>query len=115
MIKPKSIYSPPHPADGERLYIDPLWPEGVTTRNAAIAQWLREIAPSYELWRHHYDTERWEDYKRRYREELQAADKRRLIDELKQKARSGTITLLYGASDAHKNNAELLKEFLECN
>jgi uncharacterized protein YeaO (DUF488 family) len=115
MIKSKSIYLPPHPADGERIYIDCLWPEGLATRSAAVAQWLQEIAPSYELWRHHYDLNKWEDYRRQYREELQAADKRRALDALSQKARNGVITLLYGTSDAKRNNAEIVKEFLECN
>jgi len=115
MIKSKSIYIAAHPSDGERIFVDRLWPEGLTTRDAAVAKWLQELAPSYELWRHHYNLGNWEDYRGRYREELQAADKRRLLDELKQKARDGVITLLYGTSDAHRNNAELLKEFLECN
>ncbi len=114
MIKAKSIYVPPHPEDGERVYVDVLWPEGLTTRGAAVAHWQQDLAPSYELWRHHYDLTKWEEYRRRYREELQATDKRRALDELKQKARSGVITLLYGTSDAERNNAELLKEFLEC-
>ncbi|MGH7495339.1 MAG: DUF488 domain-containing protein [bacterium] len=115
MIKSKSIYIPPHPTDGERLFIDRLWPEGLSTRSAAIARWLQEIAPSYELWRHHYDLSNWDDYRQRYRKELQAADKRRVLDELKQQARASVITLLYGTSDAKRNNAELLKELLECN
>ncbi len=115
MIKSKSIYISPHPGDGERLYVDCLWPEGLTTRGAALAQWLQEVAPSYELWRHHYDLTEWEDYRQGYWKELQAADKRRALNELKEKARSGVITLLYGTSDAKRNNAELLKEFLECN
>jgi uncharacterized protein YeaO (DUF488 family) len=115
MIKSKSVYIDPHPADGRRIYVDRLWPEGLTTRSAAINDWLQEVAPSYELWRHHYDLNSWEDYRRRYWEELQDAGKRRALDELKEKARSGVITLLYGTSDAKRNNAEILKEFLECN
>lgn len=115
MIKSKSIYTPPHPTDGERLYVDRLWPEGLATRSAAVTRWLQEIAPSYELWRHHYDLSQWEEYRRHYWEELKAADKRRVLEGLKQKASAGVITLLYGTSDAKRNNAELLKEFLECN
>lgn len=115
MIKSKSVYLEPHPDDGTRIYIDRLWPEGLTTRSAAIDDWLQELAPSYELWRHHYDLNHWDDYRRRYLEELQTAEKRRLLEALKQKAAAGMITLLYGTSDAKMNNAEILKEFLECN
>ncbi len=112
MIKTKSIYDASHPSDGERIYIDRLWPEGLSTRAAAVERWQQELAPSYELWRHVYDLEKWEDYRRSYVEELKAPDKKRYLDDLRQKAANGVLTLLFGTSDAHRNNAEILKEFL---
>ena len=115
MIKCKSIYAAPHPADGERIYVDRLWPEGLSTRAAAVAKWLQEAAPSYELWRHNYDLNRWEEYRKSYLAELQAPEKKNLVAELRQKAAGENLTLLYGTSDERRNNAEILKEFLACN
>ncbi|NUO79061.1 DUF488 family protein [candidate division KSB1 bacterium] len=115
MIRSKSIYDKPHPSDGERVYVDRLWPEGINTRGAAVGKWLQEIAPSYELWRHVYDLEKWEDYRRRYLEELQSAEKKRYLEELRAKGTSGVLTLLFGTSDAARNNATIIKEALECN
>lgn len=115
MIKCKSVYEKPQPSDGERIYVDRLWPEGITTRSAALAKWLLEIAPSYELWRHAYTLDRWGEYQRKYLEELKSKDKQRHIDELRRKAKSETVTLLFGTSDPQRNNAEVIKEFLGCN
>ncbi len=112
MIKCKSIYALPHPSDGERIYVDRLWPEGLATRSAAVDKWLLEIAPSYELWRHAYDMNRWEGYRQGYLKELQSPEKRRIFDELRQTAARGNLTLLFGTSDEHRNNAEIIKEFL---
>lgn len=115
MLKCKSIYDTPHPNDGERIYVDRLWPEGLSTRAAALEKWMQEIAPSYELWRHFSRLEKWDDYRRRYQEELAAQDKKKFLDELRQKAKSGTVTLLFGTSDPQRNNAEVIKELLACN
>ena len=112
MIKCKSIYTPPHPSDGERIYVDRLWPEGLTTRSAAVGKWLQELAPSYELWRHAYDLSQWEGYRQRYLKELQAPEKRRAVEELRRTAASGNLTLLFGTSDERRNNAEIIKELL---
>lgn len=115
MIKCKSIYAKPHPLDGERIYVDRLWPEGLTTRTAAVGKWLQELAPSYELWRHIYDLNHWETYRQGYLAELQLKEKRGFVEELRQKGASGVLTLLFGTSDAQRNNAEIIKEFLACN
>ncbi len=112
MIKCKSIYALPLPSDGERIYVDRLWPEGITTRSAAVGKWLQELAPSYELWRHAYDLNRWEGYRKGYLQELQAPDKRPLVDELRRNAAKGNLTLLFGTSDERRNNAEIIKELL---
>lgn len=112
-IQCKCVYNNPHPNDGVRVYVDRLWPEGISTRQAAVTKWLQELAPSYELWRHGYDLEQWPQYRQRYRDELNAPDKRVHLDNLLKQAREGTLTLLYGTSDAQRNNAVVIKELLE--
>ncbi len=113
MIQCKSVYDKPHPNDGLRVYVDRLWPEGLSTRQAAVTEWLQDLAPSYELWRHGYDLEQWPQYRQRYREELSAPDKRSLLESLLKHAREGPLTLLYGTSDGERNNAVVVKEMLE--
>jgi uncharacterized protein YeaO (DUF488 family) len=54
-IKLKRAYEPPAPDDGTRILIDRLWPRGVKKADAAIDEWMKEIAPSTGL-RLHVET-----------------------------------------------------------
>jgi len=114
VIRLKRAYDPPAPEDGERFLVDGLWPRGLARKALALTAWLRELAPSGALrrWFGHRP-ERWEEFRRRYREELMAPAKRALLLELAQKARQGNVTLLYAARDGERNNAVVLKEVLE--
>jgi len=112
-MKCKSIYDKPAPDDGCRVYVDRLWPEGLSTRPAAVGWWAQEIAPSYELWRHHYDLSRWLQYREGYLKELASRDKKSALEQLRQRAAAGVLTLLYGTDDPMHNNAVIVREYLE--
>jgi uncharacterized protein YeaO (DUF488 family) len=111
MVKVKRIYDPPSPDDGTRILVDRLWPRGVRKDNAAIDEWLKEIAPSNELrkWFGH-DPARWEEFRKRYAKEL--GDKRDLLKRLQAESGKGTLTLLFAAKDSTHNNAEVIRELL---
>ena len=111
-IKIKRVYEEPDKHDGARILVDRLWPRGLTKEKARVDLWLKEIAPSTELrkWFGH-DPEKWSSFRRRYETEILHNDD--LIKVLKQKAREGTITLIYGARDEQHNEALVLKQFLE--
>ena len=111
-IKIKRVYEQPDRKDGERILVDRLWPRGLTKAKAHVDLWLKEIAPSTELreWFGH-DPEKWTSFRRRYETEIRHNDD--LIKLLKQKARKGTVTLVYGARDEKHNEALVLKKFLE--
>jgi len=111
MIRIKRIYDPPEPDDGKRLLVDRLWPRGVARETARLDGWLKELAPSDELrkWFGH-DPARWDEFRARYRSELQAQTG--LLAELRATAKKGTVTLLYAAKDTEHNNAVVLKELL---
>ncbi len=113
MVKIKSIYDKPAPDDGFRIFVDCLWPEGISTRHAAVDWWAQEVAPSYELWRHESDLEKWEKYRESYLKELAARDQQPVLEQLRQRAANGTLTLLYGTSDPARNNAMIVRELLE--
>ncbi|HEX5326675.1 MAG TPA: DUF488 domain-containing protein [Acetobacteraceae bacterium] len=110
-VRLKRAYEPPAAEDGTRILIDRLWPRGVSKADAALDQWMKDIAPSSELrtWFGH-DPARWEEFHRRYAEEVrQNAD---LLDQLRALAREGPITLVYSARDEAHNDAVVLKDLL---
>jgi uncharacterized protein YeaO (DUF488 family) len=111
MIKTKRIYDPPAPDDGFRILVDRLWPRGLGKDRAKVDLWLREISPSHELrkWYAH-DPEKWVEFKKRYFEEIKSA--KAAFDQILEKARGKTVTLLFSSQEKKLNNATALKEFL---
>lgn len=112
IIKIKRVYEKPQENDGLRILVDRLWPRGLTKKKARIDKWMKDIAPTDTLrkWFAHKD-ERWEEFKKRYLEELK--EKKDLIKELRTLSKNDTVTLLYGAKDKERNNAQVLLEFLK--
>lgn len=111
-IRLKRVYDAPAPSDGLRVLVDRLWPRGLAKEAARIDEWRQDLAPSDALrkWFGH-DPAHWEDFRRRYRRELQGR-----VEEVKglaELARRGTITLVYGSRDEEHNNAVVLNELLE--
>jgi uncharacterized protein YeaO (DUF488 family) len=49
MVKIKRVYDKVSPDDGKRILVDRLWPRGIMKGDAAIDEWLKNIAPSTEL------------------------------------------------------------------
>ena len=111
-IKIKRAYEQPESADGFRILVDRLWPRGLTKEKASLDLWLKEIAPSTELrkWFGH-DPEKCSGFRGRYETELRHNDD--LIKTITDKAKEGTVTLIYGARDEEHNEALVLKQFLE--
>lgn len=110
-IKLKRAYDAPATADGTRILIDRLWPRGIKKTDAQIDQWPKELAPSTELrkWFGH-EPERWDEFQQRYAAEVaQHAD---LLDSLRELARQGTMTLVFAAHDAERNNAVVIRNLL---
>ncbi|EHL30617.1 DUF488 domain-containing protein [Legionella drancourtii] len=111
MIKIKRIYEAPEPPDGFRILVDKLWPRGIKKEKAALDQWLKEIAPSDMLrkWYNH-EPEKWPEFQQRYATEL--ADKQELLNMIKEKAKTETVTLLFGSKEKERNNAMALLKIL---
>jgi len=112
MIRIKRVYDRPTADDGQRILVDRLWPRGLPKEKAHIDLWLKEIAPTSELrkWYGH-DPLRWEEFRGRYRNELQSRSQ--CLAELGKRADSETITLLFAARNTEQNNAVVLKEVIE--
>jgi uncharacterized protein YeaO (DUF488 family) len=110
-VRLKRAYEPAEKGDGQRILVDRLWPRGVARAEAAIDQWMKEIAPSSDLrkWFGH-DPGRWEEFQRRYRAELE--EHRDQLEELRRLAETGRITLVYSARDESHNDAVVLRDVL---
>jgi uncharacterized protein YeaO (DUF488 family) len=110
-IRFKRAYEKPEPTDGTRILVDRLWPRGLTKKKAAIDLWLKEVAPSTELrkWFGH-DPKKWRNFRSRYRTELKQHSAP--LQLIKNKAKEGMVTLIYGARDQEHNEAVVLKEVL---
>ena len=91
--------------------IDRLWPRGVKKEALALTEWDKDLSPSDELrhWFNH-EPERWAEFRRRYAAELRQHTDR--FEALRQRARQGTLTLVYAAHNEQVNNAVAMREFL---
>lgn len=113
MIKTKRIYDEPEARDGMRVLVDRVWPRGVSRNNAAIQDWLKDLAPSEHLrqWFDH-DPKKWAKFRQRYRAELQAKHKAIRMRKLASMSRLQPVTLVYAAKDKKHNNAVALQDFI---
>jgi uncharacterized protein YeaO (DUF488 family) len=111
VIRVKRTYDPPARSDGRRILVERLWPRGMKKESLAADAWIKEVAPSTELrkWFGHR-VELWEEFRRRYRAELDAnpAAWQPILDA----AKRGTVTLLYSARDTDHNGALVLRDYL---
>ena len=114
MIRIKRAYDPPEGSDGVRFLVDRLWPRGVSKDAARIDEWRKDLAPSNILrkWFGH-DPSKWEEFRSRYRTELEVAGKMVELRILGKRARKETITLVYAARDETRNNAMAIKKLVE--
>jgi uncharacterized protein YeaO (DUF488 family) len=112
MIRVKRVYEPAADGDGKRILVDRLWPRGARKASLRLDAWTKDVAPSTPLrrWFGH-EPSKWNEFRKRYFAELRSNEK--TLGPILEAARSGRVTLLYGARDREHNNAVALKQFLE--
>ncbi len=110
MIRTKRVYDPPDPDDGVRVLVDRLWPRGLTSDDAHVDWWAKELAPTDKLrrWFGHAPP-RYREFVERYRAELHGNGSAARLRELSE---AQTVTLVYAARDERHNNARALLEIL---
>lgn len=109
----KRAYDPQEPSDGFRVYIDRLWPQGLSHETFHYDLWDKEISPSTELreWFHADPENRWTGFEQKYRAELLANPAfAQLQDTLRGHA---VVTLLYSSRDRQHNNAVVVLAALQ--
>lgn len=112
IILTKRAYEPASPEDGYRVYVDRLWPRGLSHATFHYDLWDKEVAPSTELrqWFHANPQSEWTEFEEKYKAELQENPAyKELADLIAAKPR---VTLLYSSHDTVHNNALVLRQVL---
>lgn len=104
---------------GTTVLVDRLWPRGQRKAEAPWDEWLRAVAPSTELRRWYaHDPERFEEFARRYRRELeggeqgQAGEQAQAFADLARRHRDGPVTLVTATRDLDHSHARVLADLL---
>lgn len=109
-VRIKRIYDDAEADDGDRILVDRIWPRGCTKEQAELDEWMKDVAPSTDLrrWFGH-KSERWAQFRERYRAELKGNS---ALEDLRERAVTRTVTLLYGSRNRNLNQAVVLAELL---
>jgi len=112
-IRTRRVYDKPEPADGTRVLVDRIWPRGLRKDAAALDEWAKDVAPSTELreWYGH-DPARFDEFRRRYLDELSQAGQRAALGRLRTLASGGPVTLLTATRDVGHSQAAVLAQIL---
>jgi uncharacterized protein YeaO (DUF488 family) len=112
-IRLQRAYDAPGDNDGYRVLVDRFWPRGRSRDALQLNEWARELAPEPDLikWFGHRP-ERWDEFRRRYRDWLEQAAQSELASALIEAAGGEVITLVYGARSETENQAIVIRELL---
>ncbi len=113
MLKIKRAYEGKAAGDGQRIYVDRLWPRGVSKEKAAFDEWFKDLSPSDELrkWFGH-EPDKFAEFRKRYIKELSTPEKKELLRRVADMAEKADVTLVYSAKDTEHNNAVVLRELV---
>lgn len=112
-VQVRRIYEEPSAEDGARVLVDRIWPRGMSKDRAHLEEWCKEVAPSTELrkWYAH-DPDRFDEFTRRYRDELADGERAAALGHLRDLAGEGTLTLLTATKRADISEAAVLADLL---
>lgn len=111
MLKTKSIYAPASRDDGRRILVTRFYPRGV--KREWFDEWRRELAPSAKLLKQHKDMTISEDeFIRGFLAEMNSTESRRVIEDLKSRSHSFTITILCYEPDGALCRRYFLREIV---
>ncbi|MFF3323884.1 DUF488 domain-containing protein [Streptomyces sp. NPDC002889] len=108
-IQVRRIYDAPEPDDGTRVLVDRLWPRGLSKADARIDEWPKALTPSTELRRWYHGKEgTYEEFCRRYENELAEPAAAQALDGLRTLAAAGPLTLLTAAKEPDRSHTSVL-------
>ena len=109
------VYEDPGRRAGEhRALVDRLWPRGVQKAAVDFDEWAKDAAPSAELRRWYgHDPERFGEFARRYKVELDHEPGASAVERLRGLARArGRLVLLTATRDVEHSGAAVLADVL---
>jgi uncharacterized protein YeaO (DUF488 family) len=112
-VQVRRVYEEPESSDGRRVLVDRVWPRGLSKDRAHLDEWCKQVAPSTELrtWYGH-DPERYPEFARRYRTELDEPERATALAHLRELAATGPLTLLTATKRSDISQAAVLAEML---
>jgi uncharacterized protein YeaO (DUF488 family) len=112
-VRVRRVYEEPERDDGTRVLVDRIWPRGLTKAKAALDEWCKDVAPSAELrkWYSH-DPDRFEEFGRRYQEELTDPQRAEALAHLRALAKDRQLTLLTATRQPEISEAAVLAGLL---
>jgi len=111
----KRVYDTAEEDDGFRILIDRLWPRGISKADAQLGAWARDVAPSAALRSafHRNETD-YKTFAEAYEKELYDNDEMtEFIEEIKNKLKTGNVTLLYASREPERSQIPVLRSFIE--
>lgn len=113
LVRTRRVYEEPTAEDGTRVLVDRVWPRGLRKDQAHIDEWCKQVAPSTELrkWYGH-DPERFQEFTRRYRSELEGPERAEALAGLRKLAQQGTVTLLTATKAIEISQAAVLADLI---
>lgn len=112
VVEIKRAYDAASPDDGFRVYIDRLWPRGLSHATFHYDLWDKGMAPSSALreWFHSSPDALWPEFENRYKIELSDNPAfKAFLATISDKPR---VTLLYSSHDREHNNAVVVEQLL---
>ena len=111
----KRVYDGCSSDDGLRIFVDRLWPRGLSKSSLPYDILAKEVAPSPQLRRFYHlnPQEHWEQFSIGYAEELKdSVALKQLVEEIR-KLSPERVTLLYAFKSRVQNHALVLKQAIE--
>jgi uncharacterized protein YeaO (DUF488 family) len=110
-VQVRRAYDAPRTDDGFRVLVDRIWPRGLSKERADLDGWCKAVAPSTALrtWYGH-QPERFEEFGRRYRAELEDPERAEALRRLRDVAGQRDLTLLTATKRADISGAVVLAD-----
>ncbi len=109
----RRIYEHDDPQDGLRIFVDRIWPRGMTKAAAHLDEWCKQIAPSTELrtWFNH-DPTLLAGFIDCYQVELQDPERAAALNHLRTLAKTRTLILLTATKRIELSHAQVLADLI---
>lgn len=112
-VKVRRAYDEAARGDDHRVLVDRIWPRGLSKEKADLDEWCKQVAPSTQLrkWYNH-DPERFAEFERRYRVELEEPERAEAVEHLRALAEDGDLTLITATKHSEISEAAVLADLL---